>query len=163
MTFYAGEDWTAADANGLDTRVAALETLAAYSGVEAVGTSTQNLAASSWTKLNFASATGGPTGITWNGSNTATITVAGVYSGYAQVRHGGASRAVCFSDGSWSLADATMLFPGSSVAGYGDVHCSFTGFLNVGQTISAYTYNGTAGVVTTFGTRFAKFRLWRVA
>ncbi|QKV74532.1 hypothetical protein [Amycolatopsis sp. Hca4] len=99
-------------------------------------------------------------GITFDGTNTWTIQTAGVYSIYAQCRKNAAAASDAVHIVGPTYSDAGMIIPGTSTTGYGDVHVSGSVWLNAGDQICAWYYNGGSSS-TSYTTRFAKFKIWK--
>lgn len=114
-------------------------------------------------RLAFATAVKAANGITWNGTNTFTTTEAGVYACYAQCRKSAAAAQDAMAVTGTTYSDGTLLIPGSSVTGYGDVHVSGQRWFDVGVNLCAWYYNGGGTVNSAFGVRPAVFSVWRVA
>lgn len=163
MTLVDGQDWTAARAADLDSRLNALEVPA--TGGEVVGNVPgAGPFVSGTSVLSFGSVTRSPVNIGWNGVDTWTIQQDGVYRGFVQARIVVASMptaqpAIHVTGTTYS--DATLLFPGSSYAGYGDMELDFVGFLTVGQKLQAWIYSGQSWSL--HSARNPMFKLWRVA
>lgn len=102
-------------------------------------------------------------GITWNGTNAFTITEAGVYACYAQCRKSAAAAQDAMAISGTSYSDTTLLIPGSSVTGYGDVFVAGARYFDVGTNLVAWYYNAGSTVNSAFSTRPAVFSVWRVA
>lgn len=119
------------------------------------------------TKMNFGAAVQAASGITWNGSNQFTVVTAGVYTGYAAANTG-------FSPtGNWGVGiHSGAGIPGATTpwisaplfaSGQTDSFASFTKYLDVGQTLSAYFYNNETAtrLINTASSKPAVFRVWR--
>lgn len=114
-------------------------------------------------RLAFGTAVKAAAGITWNGTNTFTVTEAGVYACYAQCRKSAAAASDSMAITGTSYSDSTLLIPGTSASGYGDTHVSGNRYFDVGVNLCAWYYNGGSTVNSAFATRAAIFSVWRVA
>lgn len=132
-------------------------------GFEARSTSQQTWAAGGGNKLTLSGFNKPVQGnIAWNGT-TCTINVSGVYSVYAQARvtTGGASQTPAIHIGATAYSDSSLIIPGSSVAGYGDVHVGGVVWLDAGTQFCVYVYTGAANS-TAHATRPCKLNVWKV-
>ena len=131
-------------------------------GFEAVSTSAQTWGSAGGQKITlsgFAKPVQG--NIAWNGT-TGTINVSGVYTFYAQGRvAGGTSALQAAAIGGTSYADSSLILPGSSVAGYGDVHVSGSVWMDAGTQFCFYIYTGNNNA-TQHSTRPCKLKVWKV-
>ncbi|HEY3513561.1 MAG TPA: hypothetical protein VG497_01925 [Kribbella sp.] len=151
-----------------DAVEAALGTVDDYAHRAAIGGEYREAAANSLTgggaiRLTFATAVKAANGITWNGTNTWTITEAGVYACYAQCRKSIAAASDSMSITGTTYSDGTLLIPGTSTTGYGDVHVSGARYFDVGTNLCAWYWSGSATALSAFATRPAVFSVWRVA
>jgi hypothetical protein len=131
-------------------------------GFEARSTSAQSWGAGGGQKITLSGFNKPVQGnIAWNGT-TGTINVSGVYSLYAQARvTGGAAVAQAMHIGGTTYNDATFIIPGSSVAGYGDVHVGGVVWLDAGTQFCVYVYTNNANAIV-HATRPAKLNVWKV-
>lgn len=138
-------------------------------GVELRATTQQTMAASGATKINFNVVDVAASGITWNGSNSATVLTDGDYSLYCAANTGFSST------GNWSVGihnssaipSATtpwLSAPGGFSDGATDNITSTTVRLLAGQTISAWFYNNESAtrLINTASSKPTVFRIKRV-
>jgi hypothetical protein len=167
MTFFAGEDWTAADANTLesgistlDGRTDSLEAILATGGEWASSGSYALNTGSN--KLVFGVTSISPNGITLLSSNTWEIGATGHYQFWVQIRANAAvNGGVCI--GATSYNDATHVLPFISFADGPDYGVSGRVRLTSGTQVCAYFYNNGANTSLNHGLRPAQARVWRVA
>lgn len=137
-------------------------------GVEVRATAQQTGAAGGATKLNFGGVDQAAAGITWNGSNSATILTPGDYALYASVNLGSSAT------GNWGVGiHNSTAAPGGTTpwlaaplfaTGQTDSFASTTLHLDAGQTLSAWFYNneGATRTLNDPSHRPAVFRIKRV-
>ncbi|RSM60588.1 hypothetical protein DMH03_17725 [Amycolatopsis sp. WAC 01376] len=111
-------------------------------------------------RLNFPTAVVAGNGITFNGTNTWTIGSDGVYSFFAQARKTVAAAQDAMHITGTTYSDSTLILPGSSVSGYGDVHVSGSVYLTAGTQVCAWYYSGSA-TANSYTTRYPMFKIWK--
>jgi hypothetical protein len=130
-------------------------------GFEAQSASAQSWGAGGGIKITLGTTTKLQGNISWNGT-TGTINVSGVYSFYAQARvAGGAAVAQAIHIGGTTYVDSGLIIPGSSVAGYGDVHVGGSQWMDAGTQFCVYIYTNNPNAIV-HATRPAKLRVWKV-
>lgn len=161
----AGHTQMQALATAVENRIVQLDpavTPVTQIGFEAQSASAQSWAAGGGNKITLSSFAKPVQGnIAWNGT-TCTINVSGVYSIFAQARvTGGAAVAQACHIGGTTYTDSGLILPGSSVAGYGDVHVGGSLWLDAGTQFCMYIYTGNANAIA-HATRPAKLKVWKV-
>lgn len=142
--------------------VVALELNTKKAGGEWRATAQQTLATGA-TKLTMGTQVIAPTSITFNGTDTWTITESGVYAMHLQIRTTATGQDGALAISGTSYSDATLLFPGNALNSiWGDIGHSPVGFISASTQICCYYFNNEASTTTAFATRPPMFKIWRV-
>lgn len=149
---------------GAEATVGALDDKvnAAPVGGEMIANATQSLTNGGAVRLSFAAVAQPANGITWNGSNTWTVVTPGVYAVYAQARKSVAAAQDAMHITGTTYSDATLIIPGLSTTGYGDVFVSGARYFAAGTNLCAWYYSGSP-TADTVSTRRPIFSVWKVA
>ncbi|MEV8615696.1 hypothetical protein AB0383_48725 [Amycolatopsis sp. NPDC051373] len=135
-------------------------------GLAARANATQTIAAGGLTFLNVTSAYKPATGITWNGSNQATVVTAGIYSMYCGVSNGflaGANYSCCIVGATAPGAGIAYVAAPTFSTTTTDSSVSTTRWLAAGTVIRPAIYNNASAFTLNPTTQKpAEFEMWRV-